>query len=41
MQGLRNVLADERLFLPTVNTTIDLWGIAHRRIMPYLLSTPD
>jgi hypothetical protein len=24
VQGLRNVLADERLFLPTVDTTIDL-----------------
>jgi hypothetical protein len=41
MQGLRNVLTDERLFLPTVDTIIDLLGIAHGRIMPYLTSTPD
>jgi hypothetical protein len=33
MQGVRNVLADERLFLPTVDTTIDLLRIAHTRIM--------
>jgi len=38
VQGLRNVLANERLFLPTVDTTIDLLGIAHGRIMPYLLT---
>jgi hypothetical protein len=38
MQGVRNVLAHERLFLPTVDTTIDFLRIAHGRIMPYLLA---
>jgi len=38
MQGVRNVLAHERLFLPTVDTTIDFLRIAHGRIMPYLLT---
>src|SRR5260370_34224501 len=38
MQGVRNVLAHERLFLPTVDTTIDSLRIAHRRIMPYSLT---
>ena len=33
MQGVRNMLADERLILPTVGTTIDLLRIAHGRIM--------
>jgi len=38
MQGVRNMLARERLFLPTVDTTIDFLRIAHGRIMPYLLT---
>jgi hypothetical protein len=38
MQGLRNVLAHERLFLPTVDITIGLFGIAHGRIMPYFMT---
>ncbi len=29
MQGVRNMLAHERLFLPTVDTTIDFLRIAH------------
>jgi hypothetical protein len=32
-QGICNVLADERLFLPIVDAAIDLLRIAHRRIM--------
>jgi hypothetical protein len=35
-QGIRNVLADERLFLPTVDVAINLLRIAHRRIMPLM-----
>ena len=31
--GSAQVLADERLFLPTVDTTIDFLRIAHGRIM--------
>jgi hypothetical protein len=38
MQGLRNVLAHERLFLPTVDITIGLLEMAHGRVMPYLLT---
>jgi hypothetical protein len=33
MEGVRNALADERLFLPTMDTTIDFLRIAHGRIM--------
>jgi hypothetical protein len=33
MQGVRNVLANEGLFLPSVDTTIDLLRIVHGRIM--------
>jgi hypothetical protein len=33
MQVVRNMLAHERLFLPTVDTTIDFLRIAHGRIM--------
>jgi hypothetical protein len=33
MEGARNVLADEGLFVPTVDTTIDFLRIAHGRIM--------
>jgi hypothetical protein len=33
MQGLHNVLADERLFLPTVYVAIDFLQIAHAIIM--------
>jgi len=44
-QGIRNVLADERLFLQTVDVAIDLLRIAHVRIMtskvrPRLETTP-
>ncbi len=31
MQGLRNVLTDKRLFLPTMHAAIDLLRIAHGR----------
>lgn len=31
--GVRNVLADERLFLPTMDITVDFLRIAHGRIM--------
>jgi hypothetical protein len=33
VQGLRNVLADKRLFLPTVGRAIDLPRIAHEEIV--------
>jgi hypothetical protein len=30
MQGVRNMLANESLFLPTVDLTIDLLPVAHK-----------
>jgi hypothetical protein len=33
VQGLRNVLADERLFLPTVGMAFDLLRIAHEGVI--------
>jgi hypothetical protein len=33
MQGLRDVLADERLLLPTVDVALDFLRVAHAAIM--------
>jgi hypothetical protein len=33
MQGLRNVLTDKRLFLPTVHIAQDFLRVAHARVM--------
>jgi hypothetical protein len=34
MQGVRNMLANESLFLPTVDLAIDFLAVAHMHIMP-------
>ena len=34
MQGVRNMLANESLFLQTVDLAIDFWAVAHMHIMP-------
>jgi len=34
MQGVRDMLANESLFLPTVDLAIDFLAVAHKQIMP-------
>ena len=34
MKGVRNMLANESLFLPTVDLAIDFLAAAHKHIMP-------
>ena len=34
MKGVRNMLANESLFLPTVDLAIDFLAVAHKQIMP-------